>query len=45
MTLLEKDGSGCRALLANDKTDDLERMYRLFGRLDDGLTPMANIVK
>ena len=25
--LLEKEGSGCRALLANDKAADLSRMY------------------
>ena len=43
--LLEKEGSGCRALLANDKTSDLERMYRLFSRVEDGLNPMANIAK
>jgi len=28
--LLEKEGSGCRVLLANDKSDDLKRMFRLF---------------
>jgi hypothetical protein len=28
MALLEKEGSGCRVLLANDKHDDLARMYR-----------------
>ena len=31
--LLEKEGSGCRALLANDRKADLARMYRLFGRV------------
>ncbi|KAJ8602809.1 hypothetical protein CTAYLR_002580 [Chrysophaeum taylorii] len=43
--LLEKDGSGCRALLANDKADDLSRMYRLFGRVPNGLPPMAALVR
>jgi len=43
--LLEKEGSGCTVLLANDKTDDLKRMFQLFSRLDDGLQPMADIVQ
>lgn len=43
--LLEKDGSGCRALLANDKADDLSRMYRLFSRVPHGLPPMAALVR
>jgi len=49
MNLLEKEGSGCRILLANDKVDDLKRMFRLFSRLeggpDKGLNPIANIVQ
>mmetsp|Transcript_24749 Transcript_24749/g.80040 ORF Transcript_24749/g.80040 Transcript_24749/m.80040 type:complete len:784 (-) Transcript_24749:368-2719(-) len=44
-TLLEKDGSGCRALLANDRAADLARMYRLFARVPNGLPPMAALVK
>ena len=44
-TLLEKDGSGCRALLANDRATDLARMYRLFARVPNGLPPMAALVK
>ncbi|GMH80749.1 hypothetical protein TL16_g08679, partial [Triparma laevis f. inornata] len=44
-TLLEKEGSGCKVLLSNDKTEDLERMFKLFNRLDNGLVPMAAIVK
>lgn len=32
-------------LLANDKSDDLSRMYRLFNRLPKGLEPMAEIIK
>lgn len=43
--LLEKEGSGCKVLLANDKSDDLSRMYRLFSRLPRGLEPMAEIIK
>jgi len=44
-TLLEKESSGCRALLQNDKAEDLQRMFRLFQRLDNGLQPMAQIVQ
>jgi len=44
-TLLEKEGSGCRALLANDKADDLARMYRLFSRVPNGLPPMAALAR
>merc|ERR1711862_865388 len=43
--LLEKEGSGCRALLTNDKSEDLRRMFRLFSRLEKGLNPMADIVQ
>mmetsp|Transcript_34148 Transcript_34148/g.38853 ORF Transcript_34148/g.38853 Transcript_34148/m.38853 type:complete len:739 (+) Transcript_34148:98-2314(+) len=43
--LLEKEGSGCRVLLANDKSEDLQRMFRLFSRLENGLNPMASIVE
>ena len=43
--LLEKEGSGCKVLLANDKSEDLQRMFKLFGRLENGLAPMAEIVK
>jgi cullin 1 len=44
-TLLEKESSGCRALLQNDKSEDLQRMFRLFQRLENGLQPMAQIVQ
>ena len=44
-TLLEKESSGCNALLQNDKSEDLQRMFRLFQRLENGLQPMANIVQ
>lgn len=43
--LLEKEGSGCRVLLANDKSEDLQRMFRLFSRLENGLAPIAQIVE
>lgn len=43
--LLEKESSGCRALLQNDKSEDLQRMFRLFQRLENGLQPMAQIVQ
>jgi cullin 1 len=45
MVLLEKEGSGCRILLANDKSEDLQRMFRLFSRLENGLNPIAAIVE
>ena len=44
-TLLEKETSGCRALLQNDKSEDLQRMFRLFQRLENGLLPVASIVQ
>lgn len=43
--LLEKEGSGCRALLRNNRTEDLARMYRLFSRVPDGIPPMAEILR
>lgn len=45
MVLLEKESSGCRALLQNDKSEDLNRMFRLFQRLENGLVPIASIVE
>ncbi|GAX29145.1 cullin 1 [Fistulifera solaris] len=45
MVLLEKETSGCRALLQNDKSEDLNRMFRLFQRLENGLVPIASIVE
>lgn len=45
MNLLEKEGSGCSVLLANDKAEDLQRMFQLFSRLENGLHPMASIVE
>ncbi|KAH9328425.1 hypothetical protein KI387_000533, partial [Taxus chinensis] len=43
--LLEKEHSGCHALLRDDKVDDLSRMYRLFHRIPKGLEPVAQIFK
>mmetsp|Transcript_20907 Transcript_20907/g.45520 ORF Transcript_20907/g.45520 Transcript_20907/m.45520 type:complete len:738 (+) Transcript_20907:109-2322(+) len=43
--LLQKESSGCRALLQNDKSEDLQRMFRLFSRLENGLNPMADILQ
>jgi len=45
MLLLQKESSGCRALLQNDKSEDLQRMFRLFSRLENGLNPMASILQ
>ncbi|CAJ2679071.1 unnamed protein product [Trifolium pratense] len=43
--LLEKEHSGCRALLRDDKVDDLSRMYRLYHKIPKGLDPVANLFK
>ncbi|KAG6428145.1 hypothetical protein SASPL_112394 [Salvia splendens] len=43
--LLEKEHSGCHALLRDDKVDDLSRMYRLFSKIPRGLEPVAHIFK
>ncbi|KAL2535560.1 Cullin-1 [Forsythia ovata] len=43
--LLEKEHSGCRALLRDDKVEDLSRMYRLFSKIPKGLDPVANMFK
>ncbi|GMP87776.1 hypothetical protein CsSME_00040013 [Camellia sinensis var. sinensis] len=43
--LLEKENSGCRALLRDDKVEDLSRMYRLYCNISKGLDPVANIFK
>lgn len=43
--LLEKEGSGCKVMLMNDMFDDLARLFRLFSRLPDSLTPIAEIFK
>ncbi|XP_042446007.1 cullin-1-like [Zingiber officinale] len=43
--LLEKEHSGCHALLRDDKVNDLSRMYRLFCRIQRGLDPVSQIFK
>lgn len=43
--LLEKEHSGCRALLRDDKVEDLSRMYRLYHKIHKGLEPVANVFK
>ncbi|XP_049407933.1 cullin-1-like [Solanum stenotomum] len=43
--LLEKEHSGCRVLLRDDKVEDLSRMYRLFHRIDKGLKPVSIMFK
>ncbi|CAI9274933.1 unnamed protein product [Lactuca saligna] len=43
--LLEKEHSGCHALLRDDKVDDLSRMYRLFSKIPHGLDPVSSIFK
>ncbi|XP_013586607.1 PREDICTED: cullin-1-like isoform X2 [Brassica oleracea var. oleracea] len=40
--LLEKEHSGCSALLRDDKVDDLSRMYRLYHPIPKGLEPVAD---
>ncbi len=45
MALLEREGSGCRALLENERTEDLTRLYNLFWKIKDGLEPVGVIVK
>ncbi|KAK3248376.1 Cullin-1 [Cymbomonas tetramitiformis] len=43
--LLDKEHSGCHALLQDDKTDDLSRMFRLFNRVPNGLQPVSEIFR
>ncbi|KAI7747697.1 hypothetical protein M8C21_029035, partial [Ambrosia artemisiifolia] len=43
--LLEKEHSGCRTLLQDDKVEDLTRMFRLFSKIPKGLDPVANMFK
>jgi cullin 1 len=43
--LLEKEGSGLRIQLADNKTEVLSRMYSLFCRIENGLGPIADIVQ
>jgi cullin 1 len=43
--LLQKEHSGCRALLANDKYEQLVRPFRLFSRFETGIPPFATMVQ
>ncbi|KAF1887345.1 hypothetical protein Lal_00040947 [Lupinus albus] len=43
--LLEKEHSGCHALLRDDKVDDLSRMFRLFSKITRGLDPVSSLFK
>ncbi|XP_061988983.1 cullin-1-like isoform X1 [Rosa rugosa] len=43
--LLEKDISGCRALLRDDQVEDLSRMYRLYNKIPRGLEPIARLFR
>ncbi|PNY15420.1 cullin-1-like protein, partial [Trifolium pratense] len=43
--LLEKEHSGCHALLRDDKCEDLSRMFRLFSKIPRGLDPVSSIFK
>ena len=43
--LIGKEHSGARALLANNKLDDLSRMFRLFSHVPNGLKPIAEIFR
>eukprot|EP01018_Ginkgo_biloba_P007050 Gb_40660 [translate_table: standard] len=43
--LLDKEDSGCHALLKDGRVEDLSRMYRLFSRIATGLEPIEQIFK
>ncbi|VVA89777.1 unnamed protein product [Arabis nemorensis] len=43
--LIENEHSGCRALLRDDKTDDLSRMYRLYNKIPQQLDPVTELFK
>ncbi|EFH62918.1 hypothetical protein ARALYDRAFT_893585 [Arabidopsis lyrata subsp. lyrata] len=43
--LLEKEHSGFRAMLKDDKKNDLSRMYGLYHPIPQGLEPLANLFK
>lgn len=43
--LLDKEHSGCRALIRGDKVEDLSRMFRLYHKIPKGLEPVANVFK
>eukprot|EP00667_Euglena_gracilis_P002382 EG_transcript_2382 len=43
--VLDDPDAGTEALLLNNKTEDLGRMYMLFKRISKGLDPMSNILR
>ncbi|RZC64713.1 hypothetical protein C5167_008404 [Papaver somniferum] len=43
--LFDKENSGYRVLLRDEKTEDLERMYRLFSSIKNGLDPLSAAFK
>ncbi|KAI3883553.1 hypothetical protein MKW92_044360 [Papaver armeniacum] len=43
--LFDKEHSGCNVLLRDDKNEDLERMYRLFSNIKNGLDPLSAAFK
>uniref|UniRef100_A0ACD5VGW2 Uncharacterized protein n=1 Tax=Avena sativa TaxID=4498 RepID=A0ACD5VGW2_AVESA len=43
--ILNKENSGCRVLLFDGKTEDLSRIYRLFSKMEDGLSQVSQIFK
>ncbi|WCJ26039.1 Cullin family protein [Euphorbia peplus] len=43
--LIEKEDSGCQALLRDDKVEDLSRMYRLYHKIPKALGPVSAIFK
>eukprot|EP00659_Diplonema_papillatum_P022430 gene22430-34356_t len=44
-TCLQDPDAGCQALLKTERNEELGRMYRLFSRVDNGLSTMADIVR
>ncbi|PRQ43766.1 putative cullin [Rosa chinensis] len=43
--ILDKEESGCRVLLQNDKVEDLSRIYRLYLNIPIGLEPVASVFR
>lgn len=43
--MLAKENSGLVALLENNKKEDLQRLYKLYQRVPQGLPPIGNILK
>lgn len=43
--MLAKENSGLVALLENNKYEDLQRLYRLYSRVPQGLLPIGQILK